>query len=79
MEIVKSRPEGTIVLFFNGKLISAEAGAFNASVEEAVGESSALVLGFKGVSSLASGRKRLNGSGGFLPLLNAGKKVLEIT
>jgi anti-sigma B factor antagonist len=86
MEIVKSTSEGAIVLSLSGKLSAATAGEFNASVEEALGESSALILDFKGVDYMASAglrvlvaaQKKLSASGGSLSLINVGKTVMEV-
>jgi anti-sigma B factor antagonist len=86
MEIGKIRSEDKIVLSPQGKLSAATAGEFNAAVEEALGESSALVLDFAGVDYLASAglrvlvvaQKRLSASGGSLTLLNVGKAALEV-
>jgi anti-sigma B factor antagonist len=86
MEIVKTLSEGAIVLSLNGKLSAATAGEFSAAVEEALGESSTLVLDFKEVSYLASAalrvlvtaQKRLNASGGSMTLLKVRKEVMEV-
>jgi anti-sigma B factor antagonist len=86
MEISKSLLEDTITLSIKGKLSAATAPEFNAAVEEALGESQALVLDFKGVDYMASAglrvlvaaQKRLRASGGSMTLLNVGKEVMEV-
>ncbi|MDR3172748.1 MAG: STAS domain-containing protein [Treponema sp.] len=86
MEIVKILSEDKIVLSIKGKLSAASAGEFNAAVEEALGESPALVLDFTEVDYMASAglrvlvaaQKRLSASGGSLTLLNVRKEVLEV-
>jgi anti-anti-sigma factor len=86
MEIDKSLSEGTIVLSLKGKLSTATAEKFDASVEKALGESSTLVLDFNEVSYLASvalrvlvaAQKRLNTLGGSMTLINVRKEVMEV-
>jgi anti-sigma B factor antagonist len=86
MEIVKNLSEGKVTLSLNGKLSAATAGEFNAAVEEALGESPALILDFKNVNYLASAglrvlvaaQKKLHASGGSLTLLNVGEEVMEV-
>jgi anti-sigma B factor antagonist len=86
MEIVKSLSEGTIILSPNGKLSTAATKEFNTSIEEALKESSTLVLDFKDVSYMASAalrvlvtaQKKLYADGGSLTLLNVGEEVMEI-
>ncbi|MDR2402612.1 MAG: STAS domain-containing protein [Spirochaetaceae bacterium] len=86
MEIVKSLSDGSIILSPNGKLSAATAGAFNAAVEEALGEALALVLDLKNVDYMASAglrvlvgaQKKLCASGGSLALINVGKEVMEV-
>jgi anti-sigma B factor antagonist len=86
MEIVKTVSEGKTVLAVNGKLSAATAQEFNAAVEEALGESNALVLDFTDLSYLASAglrvlvgaQKRLTASGGSLSLLNIRNEVMEV-
>ncbi|MDR2739611.1 MAG: STAS domain-containing protein [Treponema sp.] len=86
MEIVKSLSEGKVVISLNGKLSAATAGEFNAAVEDALGESGALVLDFKDVDYMASAglrvlvaaQKKLYASGGSMVLLNVRKEVMEV-
>jgi anti-sigma B factor antagonist len=86
MEIVKNLVEGKTVLSINGKLSVTTAEAFNAAVEEALEESQALILDFKGVTYMASAglrvlvaaQKRLKAADGTLTLLNVGKDVMEV-
>ncbi|MDR2403917.1 MAG: STAS domain-containing protein [Spirochaetaceae bacterium] len=86
MEIVKSLSEGKVILSLNGKLSAASAGKFNAAVEEALGESPALVLDFKDVDYMASAglrvlvaaQKKLHTSGDSLILFNVRKEVMEV-
>jgi anti-sigma B factor antagonist len=86
MEIVKSLSEGTVVLSISGKLSAATSEEFSASVEEALGESSTLVLDLKEVDFLASaalrvlvmGQKKAHASGGSLVLLNVREVVMEV-
>ncbi|MDR2617987.1 MAG: STAS domain-containing protein [Treponema sp.] len=86
MEIVKTLSEGKTVLSVNGMLSAATTQEFSAAVDEALGESNALVLDFKDLSYLASAglrvlvgaQKKLNASGGSLSLLNVRKEVMEV-
>ncbi|MDR0760185.1 MAG: STAS domain-containing protein [Treponema sp.] len=86
MEIVKNLSGGAVTLSINGKLSAATAQEFNAAVEEAQGESNALVLDFKDVDYLASAglrvlvgaQKRASASGGSLSLLNVRSQVMEV-
>jgi anti-sigma B factor antagonist len=86
MEITKSLSEGKITLSFNGKLSAATAGEFDAAVEAALKEASALILDFKGVDYMASAglrvlvksQKKMRSSGGSLTLLNVRKEVMEV-
>jgi anti-sigma B factor antagonist len=86
MEIAKSFSEDGIVLAPRGKLSAATAGEFGAAVEEALGETSALVLDLKDVDYMASAglrvlvatQKKLSASGGSLALVNVAKEVMEV-
>jgi anti-anti-sigma factor len=86
MEIGKTILEDKIVLSLDGKITAAAAGEFNTAVEEALGESSALVLDFAGVEYMASAglrllvmaQKRQGVVGGSLILLNVRKEVMDV-
>jgi anti-anti-sigma factor len=86
MDIVKTRSEDKTVLAVNGKLSVTTADEFNAAVEEAQGESQAVVLDFKDLSYMASAglrvlvaaQKRAKAAGGTLTLINVVKDVMEV-
>jgi anti-anti-sigma factor len=86
MDIVKTRSEDKTILAINGKLSVTTADEFNAAVEEAQGESRALVLDFKELSYMASAglrvlvaaQKRAKAAGGTLTLINVVKDVMEV-
>jgi anti-sigma B factor antagonist len=86
MDIVKNRSEDKTVLAINGKLNVTTADEFNAAVEEAQGETAALILDFKELSYIASAglrvlvaaQKRAKAGGGTLALINVGKEVMEV-
>jgi anti-sigma B factor antagonist len=86
MDIVKTRSEDKTILAINGKLSVTTADEFNAAVEEAQGESQALVLDFKDLSYMASAglrvlvaaQKRAKAAGGTLTLINVVKDVMEV-
>jgi anti-anti-sigma factor len=86
MDIVKTRSEDKTVLAINGKLSVTTADEFNAAVEEAQGESQAVVLDFKELSYMASAglrvlvaaQKRAKAAGGTLTLINVVKDVMEV-
>jgi anti-sigma B factor antagonist len=86
MEITKSISEGKVILALNGKISAASAGEFNAAVEEALRERSALILDFKDVDYMASAglrvlvgaQKKTRASGGSLTLLNVGEEVMTV-
>jgi anti-sigma B factor antagonist len=86
MEIVKTLSEGDIVLSIKGTLSATTSRDFNAAVEEALGESNAIVLDFKDVDYMASAglrvlvaaQKKLRVSGGRLRLINVRKEVMEV-
>jgi anti-sigma B factor antagonist len=86
MEIVKSLSDGKIILSVNGKLTAATTPEFDTAIEEALGESDALVLDFKEVSYLASAglrvlvsaQKKLSAREGALSLVNVRSEVMDV-